>query len=66
MVKTVQLPFEEEFGISYEIVPVTNETVFNQITCFYQNGTDTDRISLQPVFPFIYNTDRNFSVYYTK
>ena len=63
MVKTVQLPFEEEFGISYEIVPVTNDTVFNQKTCFFQNGTNTTRISLQPVLPFVYNSDHAFSVY---
>ena len=47
MDKTFQLTKNGEFGKMLKIVPMTDETVFNQINCFAVSGSETDPVQVK-------------------
>uniref|UniRef100_A0A8D0HFX8 Counting factor associated protein D n=1 Tax=Sphenodon punctatus TaxID=8508 RepID=A0A8D0HFX8_SPHPU len=50
-VVTYQFAFMEPFGASFKVTPETTETEMNVRKCFRVNGTASDPISPQSVFP---------------
>jgi len=49
--KTYQLRGRGEYGVMRKIVPMTNEVVTNQLTCFEVNGTENSRVQEQSILP---------------
>lgn len=51
--KTFQLADRNAHGVMRKIVPMTNEQVTNQLTCFEVNGTEENVITAQSILPDI-------------
>ncbi|CAF0898668.1 unnamed protein product [Rotaria sordida] len=51
--KTIQRKGKDnkDFGANYKIVPISNEEVLNQITCFQSNGSTEELIDIQHSIP---------------
>ncbi len=59
MVSTVtKKSANDKNGTGIIVVPITTETVFNERTCFWVNGTEKDPLIIQQMLP---NTS-NYSV----
>ncbi|GAB6020866.1 hypothetical protein CHUAL_003516 [Chamberlinius hualienensis] len=61
MAKTFQLANLYAGGLSLKIVPMTNDAVLNQMTCFAINGSAESPVTIQSIFPdltgFTYSND---------
>jgi len=51
MDKTYQLSKNGDFGKMLKIVPMTDETVFNQINCFESLGSQSEPVEVQSMLP---------------
>lgn len=53
--KTVQRKGKSgnDFGVNYKIVPISNEEVLNQLTCFQAPGSTKERVDVQHTLPDI-------------
>jgi len=51
MVKTFQIGNDGEYGTMAKVVPMTNEVVVNEISCFQVNGSKEEPVEAQSMLP---------------